>query len=103
MEITTRPSRKVALELGLSNERVKKLDNAEMASLAAPAPRGGLNAPVAKGQSPIDAAFPDEPLTAAEAERRQKARKAKEAAEEAERKKPKPGLLERAKKLIGVD
>lgn len=95
MEVTTRPARKVALELGLSKERVQKLDDAEAAALA----------PKAAPAAGEDAA-PEPAITSAAAEARQKARKKKDAEEEAaalaaEKAKP-TGLIDRAKKAIGI-
>lgn len=91
MEVTTRPVRKLGMELGLSKERMGQLDAAEAAALgpkAAPAPAA----------LEVD----EPPITADAAAARQKARKAKQDAEDAEAAKPKPGLLDRAKKAIGL-
>ena len=69
--------------------------------------KGGMNAPVAKGQSPIDAAFPDEPskpTTAAEAQARMDTLKARQAADDkAAKGLVKPSMGDRLKKLVGLD
>ena len=73
--------------------RGKQIDAAVDSAVAAPLTPAKLAAPEPKYEKPI---------TAAEAEANQARRKAADAAEEAKRGMPKPSLLERAKKAVGL-
>lgn len=74
------------------NKRMAQIDAAEQDALSPAKPTPVKVAPTSDDGPPI---------TAAQAEANQKARVARDAAEEKARGMPKPGLLDRAKKLFG--